>query len=257
MRHHSVLLVGWLLALALAACAPDTRPPTATPLPPATPAPPPTATPAVALIITAPLAGATIDSPLNVRVALAGAPDATLLARVIATTGTVLGTGELQPLSPTEFQASLDFAVPPDPSGTLEVVAFDPHSGQVYAQSSVAVAFAPPPTATPDAAGLVTINEPQPGSTVAPPIVVRGQVQAVPPPGQLDYLLVSGDGQLLASGPVPVEGTPGRPAEFVFMIEIDEAPAGPVELSVRLRGPTAGLILFETRVLFELTTATR
>jgi hypothetical protein len=113
-------------------------------------------------------------------------------------------------------------------------------AGVAFALS--ACADMPVPQAQP-AGSEIVIDAPASGELITGTFEVRGTVSRVPDEQQLAYRLYDADGNLVASGPISVEGSAGAPGAFRDAVAFDAGAAeGPGEIEIVELGREGGAI---------------
>jgi hypothetical protein len=90
----------------------------------------------------------------------------------------------------------------------------------------------PSATAPPAAQQQISIEVPQPGTTIGSPSALRGRTSQFPFEGNLIYRVFDGAGQQIGTGPIQVQGNPGQASTFDTRITFTATSGGPGRIEV-------------------------
>jgi hypothetical protein len=135
------------------------------------------------------------------------------------------------PLCCPSASTSVSFRVDRGPAGPLLV----PESARTTPTSA---SQAPPAQPNQE----ITIDEPRSDAALGSPIKVRGRTALYPFEGTLGYRLFDPQGELLAHGPVAVQGDYGQPGRFEFELSFSPDTSGQAILEIVELSPRDGTV---------------
>jgi Immunoglobulin-like domain of bacterial spore germination len=218
------------------------------------------------IFIDAPQIGASLGGAFELRGRTSGIPAGDgLIYRIFDASEQIVGTG---PFAISGNQGGATFATiathraTAGGPGRLEVLNLNTASGAIQAIASLNVtlvtgetpapgATAPPATIAPptQAAQLISIETPAPGTVVGSPLVVTGRSAIYPQAGVLSYRVLNAAGAQIGAGTFAIVGNPADPATFNASLNF-QVPPGPTSIRVEIfdQNPTSGAIVASSSV---------
>lgn len=168
---------------------------------------------------------------------------------------------------PSPFSVQIQYTVPADGMGRIELVELDTATGQIRAIASMSVmltanttpvpTLAPPtittplpvqpsptttaPTTTPTQA--IVIDTPPPGTQIGSPVVLTGRTALFPTQGTLNYRVSDAAGTQLGQGSFQMNGSPGQPGTFTASLNFTLPPnGGPVRVELFEQNTATGAV---------------
>ncbi|MEW5961002.1 MAG: Gmad2 immunoglobulin-like domain-containing protein, partial [Chloroflexota bacterium] len=184
------------------------------------------------IFITAPVAGARLTDPFELRGATGQYPfRGRLVYRVLDAEGNQVGRGPFEVVgrlgSPSNFALAASYKVATDRPGTVEVAEMSAADGTLIAIDSVAVQLAADPGGY-----SIVLDDPKPYASVTSPVQIRGKAERKPAGGALNYRLVDANGQQLSSGFLQTSGPIGEENLFDGFAEFSVTADGPGRVEV-------------------------
>lgn len=191
--------------------------------------------PPQAIVIDSPPPGTQVGSPLVLTGRTARLPfQSNLSYRVLDANARELGRGVVpvtgSPTGPSNFNAPLSFALPPD-GGRIVVELLDQNAAnnQIAANAQIELNVAPQ-------AQAIAIESPPPGTQVGSPMTITGRTVRMPINGQLSYRVFDRNGAPLGAGIFGVSGSQESGTRFNAQIAFS-LPQGGGPISLELLEP--------------------
>ena len=228
--------------------APTTQPSAATQAPTAVPNQPEATatTPLRQILIDAPVAGAAVSSPLEVRGSVSVSPfESTLRWRAYDAAGQVVGEGPIMVDAemgrPGNFDDQITFSVSAGGPGRIEIAELSAKDGSVVVSAAVDVVLVASPR-------QILIDAPVAGATVSSPVEVRGSVTVSPFESTLRGRVYNHSGLVVGEGPVMVSAEMGQPGSFAGMIPFTVDATGPGRVEIADISPKDGSVIASASV---------